>query len=210
MYKILFFIVSILIGQTEKFEEGVSYYNNRAENSQGLTPEDTNILKAINIFESLREPYDISSDQDLQVGIYLTKSYYFMAQYAAQGQEDKKLYFELAKDLSERYIHKYPNSVELLYWNLATMSNWAKLIGVRRLTKLGAADNYREKAVDIIVMDPNYEDGGGYFLLGAVYFTAPYIPLIISWPDDDKAVQYFNRAVETGRATPLQMLYLAK
>ena len=133
-----------------------------------------------------------------------------MAQYAAQGQEDKKLYFELAKDLSERYIHKYPKSVELLYWNLATMSNWAKLIGVRKLTKLGAADNYREKAIDIIIMDPEYEDGGGYFLLGAVYFTAPYIPLIISWPDDDRAVKYFTKAVDTGRSTPLQMIYLAK
>ena len=36
------------------------------------------------------------------------------------------------------------------------------------------------------------------------------IPLIISWPDNDKAVKYFKKATETGRATPLQMLYLAK
>ena len=100
--------------------------------------------------------------------------------------------------------------MELLYWNLATISNWAKLIGVRKLSKLGAADNYREKAIDIIVMDSDYENGGGYFLLGAVYFTAPYIPLIISWPDDNKAAKYFEKAVETGRSTPLQMLYLAK
>ena len=63
MYKIVFLMLSLLVSQSGTFEEGVSYYNNRAENSQGLTPEDTNILKAINIFESLREPYDISSDQ---------------------------------------------------------------------------------------------------------------------------------------------------
>ena len=207
MYKILFFMISFLICGT--FEEGVSHYNNRAENANGLIPIDENIYQAIKIFESLQEPYN-TSNQDLQVGIYLTKSYYFRAQYIAQGKEDKKLYFEVAKDLSERYIHKYPDSVELLYWNLATMSNWAKLIGVKKLTKLGAADNYREKAIDIIVMDSEYENGGGYFLLGAVYFTAPYIPLIISWPDDDRAVKYFTKAVNTGRATPLQMIYLAK
>ena len=202
-------MISILISQTDKFEEGLSYYNNRAADANGLVPKSDNISQAIKIFESLQEPYN-TSEQDLNAGIYLTKSYYFMAHYVAQGKQDKELYFELAKDLSERYIYKYPNSVELLYWNLATMSNWAKLIGVRKLSKLGAADNYREKAVDIIVMDSNYEDGGGYFLLGAVYFTAPYIPLIISWPDDGKAVKYFNKAVETGRATPLQMLYLAQ
>ena len=55
-----------------------------------------------------------------------------------------------------------------------------------------------------------HEDGGGYFLLGAVYLTAPYIPVLITWPDDEKAVQYFQKAVDTGRATPLQMVYLAK
>jgi len=209
MYKILFLMFSILISQTDKFDEGVSYYNNRAENANGLVPQDTSILKAISIFESLQEPYN-TSEQDLNAGLYLTKAYYFMAQYVAQGKGDKKLYFELAKDLSERYIYKYPKSVELLYWNLATMSNWAKLMGVRNVTKLGAADNYREKAVDVIVMDPNYEDGGGYFLLGAVYFTAPYIPLIISWPNDEKAIKYFKKATKTGRATPLQMLYLAE
>ena len=84
------------------------------------------------------------------------------------------------------------------------------MLGVRQISQLGAADNYRDKAVDVIVMDPSYEDGGGYFLLGAVYFTAPYIPLMINWPDDNKAVKYFKRAVETGRSTPLQMIYLAK
>ena len=209
MYRILFLMFSILFSQTDQFNEGLSYYNDRGKNANGLVADKTNIQEAIKIFESLQEPYN-TSEQDLNAGIYLTKSYYFMAQYAADGKEDKKLYFELAKDLSERYIYKYPDSVELLYWNLATISNWAKLIGVRKLSKLGAADNYREKAIDIIVMDSDYENGGGYFLLGAVYFTAPYIPLIISWPDDNKAAKYFEKAVETGRSTPLQMLYLAK
>ena len=150
MYIILFFLLSFLLPQTATFDNGMMAYNNRAENANGLTPEDTNILKAISIFESLQEPYS-TSDIDLNAGIYLIKSYYFMAQYVAKEKEDKKLYFELAKTLSDQYIHKYPDSVELLYWNLATMSNWAKLIGVRKLTKLGAADNYREKAIDIIV-----------------------------------------------------------
>ena len=209
MYRILFFMLSFLISQVGTFEEGVTAYNNRAENSNGLTPEDDNILKAISIFESFQEPYNVSQ-QDLQSGIYLTKSYYFMAQYVSQNSEDKKMYFELAKTLSDQYVHKYPDSVELLYWNLANMSNWAKLVGLRKVTQLGAADDYREKAVDIIVMDPDYEDGGGFFLLGAVYFTAPYIPLVISWPDDYKAIKYFKKATDTGRATPLQMIYLAK
>jgi len=90
------------------------------------------------------------------------------------------------------------------------MSNWAKTVGLRSITKMGGGDEFRDKAVDVIILDSEYENGGGYFLLGAVYFTAPYIPLISTWPDNTKAIKYFKKAVKTGAATPLQQIYLAK
>ncbi len=198
-------ILSLLFSQAPSFNEGVDYYNNRSEHSIGSVTDDQNILKAIHIFES-----QLGSDKDLESAIYLVKSYYYMAQYVLQEFEDKRLYFELAKDLSEKYITKYPDSVEILYWNLANMSNWAKLVGLRAISKLGGAEEYRERAVDIILMDPEYENGGGYFLLGAVYYTAPNIPVILTWPDNDKAIKYFSKAVNTGKSTPLQLLYLSK
>ena len=133
-----------------------------------------------------------------------------MAQYVSKEYDDKVLYFELAMTKSREYINKYPNNVEFVYWHLANMSNWAKTVGLRSVTKMGAGEEFREKAVDIIVMDPEYEDGGGFFLLGAVYFTAPYIPIISTWPSNSKAIKYFKKAVNTGLATPLQQIYLAK
>tara|TARA_Y100000590_G_scaffold444313_1_gene574902 strand:- start:660 stop:1472 length:813 start_codon:yes stop_codon:yes gene_type:complete len=201
----LLLTLSFLFSQAPSFDEGVDYYNNRSEHSIGSVTDDQNILKAINIFES-----QLDSNRDLEAAIYLVKSYYYMAQYVLQEFEDKRLYFELAKDLSEKYIIKYPESVEVLYWNLANMSNWAKLVGLRAISKLGGAEEYRERAVDIILMDPEYENGGGYFLLGAVYYTAPNIPIILTWPNNDKAIQYFTKAVSTGKSTPLQLLYLSK
>ena len=42
MYKILFFMISILISQTQTFEDGLSYYKNRSEGSNGLIPTDDN------------------------------------------------------------------------------------------------------------------------------------------------------------------------
>ena len=73
-----------------------------------------------------------------------------MAQYVLQDNSDKRLYFELAKDLSEKYINKYPDSVEFLYWNLANMSNWAKLVGLRAISKLGGAE---EKIINKVKPD---------------------------------------------------------
>ena len=206
MHKFTFLLIfSLLFCQKPTFEEGVEYYNERSAHSIGTVTDDQNILKAIKIFES-----ELNSSKDLEVALYLVKSYYYMAQYVLQDYEDKKLYFELAKDLSESYIDKYPDSVEILYWNLANMSNWAKMVGIRAVSKLGGAEEYRERAVDIIIMNPEYEDGGGYFLLGAVYYTAPNIPIFLPWPDNYKAIQYFRKAVNTGNATPLQILYLSR
>ena len=68
----------------------------------------------------------------------------------------------------------------------------------------------REYSTKIIDIDPNYSDGGGYFMLGAVHLKSPYIPFILSWPSDDKALNYLSLAYETGLATPNQTVYLAR
>ncbi|MEO2184947.1 MAG: hypothetical protein ABGX30_00080, partial [bacterium] len=55
-----------------------------------------------------------------------------------------------------------------------------------------------------------YEDGGGYFMLGAVHYKSPYIPFFLSWPDNDEAIKWLKKANETGEAKPVQKVYLAQ
>jgi len=62
----------------------------------------------------------------------------------------------------------------------------------------------------IISIDPEYENGGGYFMLGAVHFKSPYIPFLLSWPDNDDAIKYLTKALNIGEATPNQKVYLAQ
>ena len=68
----------------------------------------------------------------------------------------------------------------------------------------------REHSEKIIEMDQNYSDGGGYFMLGAVHLKSPYIPFVLSWPSNDKAVENLTDAYETGKPTPAQTVYLAR
>ena len=202
---ILFSATTFLFSNNQSIQDGIDFYNKRGNDNVYLVPSSENIGKSISIFESL-----LNTKDDEEAGIYLIKSYYYMAQYVSQEKNEKVFYFDLAMSKAKEYIYKYPESVEPLYWYLASMSNWAKTVGLRAITKMGGGDEFRDKAVDVIVLDSSYENGGGYFLLGAVYFTAPYIPLISTWPDNTKAIKYFKKAVETGLATPLQQVYLAK
>ena len=62
------------------------------------------------------------------------------------------------------------------------------------------ADQMKLHAEKIIEMDSSYRNGGGYYLLGAVHYKSPYIPFLLSWPDNDDAIKFLSLAVETGNA----------
>ena len=47
-------------------------------------------------------------------------------------------------------------------------------------------------------------------MLGAVHFKSPYIPFILSWPDNDEAIKFLQLAVDTGKAEMNQKNYLAR
>ena len=47
-------------------------------------------------------------------------------------------------------------------------------------------------------------------MLGVVHYKSPYIPFILSWPDNDKAIKYLTKAFDTGLSTPSQTVYLSQ
>ena len=47
-------------------------------------------------------------------------------------------------------------------------------------------------------------------MLGAVHFKSPYIPFLLSWPDNDDEIKYLTKAINVGEATPNQKIYLAQ
>ena len=90
------------------------------------------------------------------------------------------------------------------------MGSWAEAYGTLKAAREGVADIMREQSEKIIEIDPNYMNGAGYFMLGAVHLKTPYIPFLLSWPDKNKAVTYLQQAVNTGDAELNQKIYLAK
>ncbi len=112
--------------------------------------------------------------------------------------------------LAEKMIAKYPNSVALRFRYLTCLGKWAEVYGIFTAAKEGVADLMKEHSEIIIDLDSDYENGGGYFMLGAVHFKSPYIPFILSWPDNDDAIIWLRKAYNTGRALPVQKTYLAR
>jgi TPR repeat protein len=187
-------------------DEGVDFYSKRQDGSKGTLASTENIDKAIEQFSTAL----LSPQSEKDAALYLLKSYYYKAEFAVQDKDEKKKIFNEGKALGEKYIEKYPTSAEFRYWYLVNLGSWAQVYGILTAAREGVSDLMKTHSEKIIELDPEYQNGGGYFMLGAVHFKSPYIPFLLSWPDNDDAIKYLQLSVDTGNAEMNQKNYLAQ
>ena len=187
-------------------ELGESAFKNRAIGSVEDKAAPSPIENAIShLEEALKNP-----KVEKEAALALMKCVYFHGKFIGENEKAQKKSFQKGKDLGEKYIAEYPNSAPFRYWYLVNLGSWSEVYGILTAAKEGVADLMKDHSEKIIALDPQYEDGGGYFMLGAVHYKSPYIPFLLSWPDNDDAIKFLTLAVETGNAELNQLHYLAQ
>jgi hypothetical protein len=88
--------------------EGADFYTKRQDGSKGTLASTENIDKAIEQFSAALQ----SAETEKDAALYLLKSYYYKAEFAIQDKDEKKKIFNEGKALGEKYIEKFPHSVE--------------------------------------------------------------------------------------------------
>ena len=203
---LFFFMVAHGICSQNELEKGIALYNQRLEGSVKSSARPEPITNAISHFQYALKNTATETD----AALYLLKSYYFRGKYVHKDKEKQKLDFSKGKELGEKYIKKYPDSAPFQFWYLVNLGSWSEVYGIITAAREGVADLMKEHSEIIISLDPEYENGGGYFMLGAVHFKSPYIPFFLSWPDNNKAITYLTKALTIGDAVPNQKVYLAQ
>jgi tetratricopeptide (TPR) repeat protein len=206
MKPIIYLLFLISFAFSSDLDNGIAIYNARAKGAVGTEAKSQNIDQAIRHFERIMK----IDAQEEEAAVYLLKCYYYKGTYVLTDEEDRKAEYNKGKALAEKMVAKYPNSAALRYWYLTCLGKWSEVYGILTAAKEGVADLMKEHSEKIIELDSNYENGGGYFMLGAVHYKSPYIPFILSWPDNDDAIVWLEKAVNTGRETPIQKNYLAR
>lgn len=203
---VFYFIISYAVYGQADLQKGIEFYNNRQEGSTKSLAVITPINNAIRSLKlALNNP-----STETEAALYLIKSYFFRGKYVHKDSDNKKTDFNNGKNLGEKYIDKYPNSASFRFWYLVNLGSWAEEYGVITAAREGVADLMREHSKKIISLDPEYENGGGFFMLGVVHYKSPYIPFILSWPDNDKAISYLSKSITIGEQIPNQKVYLAQ
>lgn len=165
-------------------QKGVSWYEQRTEGAQGVVAAREPIEKAIaHLTIALAEPQN-----ELKSAIYLCRSYIFKGRFVEKESRARTKALGEAKELSERFLAKYPNNRELRFEHLAALGLWGESLGIFRAAKEGIATKMREACEAMIMLDPEFMNGVGKRSLAVLNYKVPVIPFIISWPDKKKSL----------------------
>lgn len=174
------------------FQIGRGLYERRASGASDLKVQPAAIDQAIQHFQKALEQKPMGDE----AAIYLLKSYLYKGQFTSKDEDEEKAIFAKAKESGARLLVQYPNSAGVQFYSAANLGKWAEGNGIIAAARAGVADKLKESAEKIIEIDPSYEQGAGYYLLGIIHYKTPRIPFILTWPDNEKAVTNLRKALE--------------
>jgi hypothetical protein len=96
------------------------------------------------------------------------------------------------------------------FWTAVGWGQWALASGRFEAARHGAADRIRDDSQTLIRIDPRYEEGGGYRILGRLHDQAPRIPLLTGWVSRAEALRNLRLAVEVAPANFVNRHFLAE
>ena len=195
--KVLITLISVLtisltaLAQQDVLDKGIAAYKKRAEGAVGLVAKPDNINKAIGHFNTAAA----EKETELEASIFLMKCYYYKGTFVEVDKEKRLAVYNSSKALGEKMMATYPKSAPVVYWHAANMGKWGETSGIMKAAKEGLADLMKEWCEKVISLDANYKNGGGYRMLGIVHFKTPYIPFVLSWPDNDDALMHLKKSL---------------
>jgi hypothetical protein len=101
-------------------------------------------------------------------------------------------------------------AVPSFLWAAVDWGKWALAFGKTAAVKQGAASKIRDYAQAVILLDPAYDGGGGYRVLGRLHHQTPAVPFFTGWASRSQALKNLRLAVETGPRNLVGRQFLAE
>ncbi len=127
------------------------------------------------------------------------KTLYFCFRFVQFDEKKRQLHLDTLMDASKSAYEKFPKNKEIAHVYASTLSMWGSERNVFSSIKEGIAGKVRDVATAA-------ED---WQILGRAHFMLPYVPLILSWPDEKLADKYLTMALEKNRKDIYNYYFLA-
>lgn len=184
------------------FELGKKYYSLRAKNYKGKKAKLKYINKAINNFNKCEQTPEVISA--------LLRSYEFKGSYTKISRKKAKLVFEKAINLGKESYEKFPDDISIKYYYLSNMGRWAQEISLMTSATNGISKDIRDLAEEVYEKDPYFADAGASRILGVLHMKIPTVPFVVTWPSEDKGIEYLKWAYEKAPENPANVIFYAE
>ena len=211
------FVVIILIAffapclmSQSLIQQADSLYELRGENfnAETLIADSTNINAAIVLYKKVLETATAAEKEEATWK--LMRAYYFKGKYTTDDSELKKKIYDLGKNLGKPALKEFPESVGINLFSAIVWGVWGEEYGIFKAARKGVAGKIKDRCEKVVEVDPNFDEAGGYRVLGRVYFKAPKIPFILGWPSKEKAVGFLEKSLEIAPKNLYTRQYLAE
>lgn len=164
---------------------------------------------------------------DIEVLARLMRALQFRGAYTGLGLEEKKALFDEGRTLGQNAVDRLEADAKtarglsriealrlvrgapaLYLWTAFHWGEWGLARGKFASARSGVASRLRDLAQTVVDIDPLYEDGAGYRILGRLHVEAPKIPFITGWISHEKGVQYLRRAYQVAPQHPVNCFFL--
>jgi len=95
------------------------------------------------------------------------------------------------------------------FWSAINWGAWSRGAGLLAAVRQGVANRLHRYVRVTIRLEPDYDEGGAFRLLGRLHAELPRVPFLSSWVDRDEALPLIERAYGIAPANPGNRLLLA-
>jgi hypothetical protein len=212
--------------------EGDRMYARRQEGRAGAKASPGPINRAIASYDQATRDPDFT-----EARWKLLRALYFKGAYTGLDEESRKAVFQKARRIAEETVGILERSLEqrglkglieagpqvlagglkdrsdaapVYFWSAVVWGEWALSTGKLEAARTGAADKIRDYALTVIGIDPEFEEGGGYRIVGRLNDQAPWIPFITDWASRDEALKYLRLAMQVDSRNFVNRHFLAE
>ncbi|MGH9368209.1 MAG: hypothetical protein ACRD3M_11105 [Thermoanaerobaculia bacterium] len=207
-------------------------YGRRQEGRVGGVASGRLISEAIASYQTAAQAPD-----NLEARWKLLRAFYFKGAYTGLDADSRRAVFSTARRVSDDAIAilarragprdgtdlvklapaaraealaKQRDAAPSFFWSAACWGQWALAVGKVEAARVGAAERIRDDAATVIAIDPKFEDGGGYRVLGRLHDQAPEIALLAGWVSRQEALRNLRLAVSVETRSFANRHYLAE
>ena len=210
--------------------QGDAHYARRESGHVGDRADSREILEAIAAYDTAAQAPD-----NAEARWKLARALYFRGAYTGLAPESRRGVFEKARIASEEAIDILarrargggsvaelppekiadatrgdPDASPTFFWAAVSWGEWSLSTGKLAAVKYGAAAKIRDDASIVIALDPEFEEGGGYRILGRLHDQAPKVPVLTWWVSRKQALANLRRAAAVAPKNVVNLHFLAE